>query len=424
MKTENKEQIKDGVVSIFDPKDFEIEWKDIPGFSKYQASNIGLIRNKNNPYPSKIYKIRNHYNGSYLGVSSVSDNKIIKGTSIHQLVCLAFHGMAPISGVNYLVNHIDGNKHNNLPSNLEWATPSENMYHAYRTGLKKDNTPVIVEDQELGDILNFYSISEFGRFFDMDYSKAGRVITQYRNGRLFKDRYVITLDMSNNKPRNQNWVREIKAKDYKNDKIYLTSESRTLEILSDINRATILYRLRNNDKSLLGGWVFMYQDDLESFPVFTLEEIDKSKNDHFTRKVSKERQYGISVKNYLTNEIVNYESILSAAVGTDIVKGTINYFLSLKEYKLFKGLVFKYTDDKRPWPNYSQEKIDMSVLIKKPEFPTARVTDLESNTTKLYPCVAEFARQVGENPKSVANWVKQNPQRPYKSKWKIVKEFL
>lgn len=57
--------------------------------------------------------------------------------SIHRLVAEAFidnHDNKP------LVNHIDGNTINNHVSNLEWVTHSENMIHAYKTGLNKGPT--------------------------------------------------------------------------------------------------------------------------------------------------------------------------------------------------------------------------------------------------------------------------------------------
>lgn len=51
----------------------------------------------------------------------------------HRLVWRALRGQIPLGCV---INHINGNKSDNRPENLEVATPSENTRHAHRTGLK------------------------------------------------------------------------------------------------------------------------------------------------------------------------------------------------------------------------------------------------------------------------------------------------
>lgn len=47
---------------------------------------------------------------------------------VHRVICEAFHSKQSIEEE---VNHIDGNKKNNLPENLEWATKSVNIIHSY-----------------------------------------------------------------------------------------------------------------------------------------------------------------------------------------------------------------------------------------------------------------------------------------------------
>lgn len=51
---------------------------------------------------------------------------------VSRLVCSAFHGVAPFEEA--VVDHIDGDKHNNRPDNLEWVTQAENLLRSAEAG--------------------------------------------------------------------------------------------------------------------------------------------------------------------------------------------------------------------------------------------------------------------------------------------------
>ena len=116
------------------------KWKDIKGFEgMYQVSNLARIKSverlRSNGsgmqlQPEKIKDIQTHING-YKYVNLYKDNKNYTHR-IHRLVAEAF---IPNTENKPDVNHIDADKGNNLPHNLEWATKKENIKHLIANGL-------------------------------------------------------------------------------------------------------------------------------------------------------------------------------------------------------------------------------------------------------------------------------------------------
>jgi len=107
----------------------EIEgWKTIEEYPIYVVSKNGEVAHKKN---KTILKPSLSY--GYLMASLYTNNKG-RRISIHRLVAFTYLGSPPSK--KYVVNHKDGNKLNNNVSNLEWVTQSENIKHAYDSGLK------------------------------------------------------------------------------------------------------------------------------------------------------------------------------------------------------------------------------------------------------------------------------------------------
>lgn len=105
-------------------------WRDIPGYEgRYQASNLGRVRNTerlNLPGAGVLRPFVN-CNGYHIAVLQMHGRKT--RTGVHRLVALTF---LPNPENKPQINHINGNKDDNRPDNLEWVTCSENNLHRRR----------------------------------------------------------------------------------------------------------------------------------------------------------------------------------------------------------------------------------------------------------------------------------------------------
>lgn len=113
------------------------EWKDISDYEGlYQISNLGNVKSLNYGRlgRSQNLKVSKHHTG--YGIVILANSKVRETKLVHVLVASAF---LPNPENKPCVNHIDGDKSNNVLANLEWVTKSENMRHAIRAGLRKDS---------------------------------------------------------------------------------------------------------------------------------------------------------------------------------------------------------------------------------------------------------------------------------------------
>jgi hypothetical protein len=129
------------------------EWRVTHISDRYEVSNLGRVRSwmghagrgrRAEPLLLKPY-LTGYEHCQYPTVSIYGKN-----AKVHTLVATAFLGGKPTD--KHEVNHIDGDKANNAVDNLEWVTDSENVLHAFRTGLaisrkgERINTAKLTED--------------------------------------------------------------------------------------------------------------------------------------------------------------------------------------------------------------------------------------------------------------------------------------
>lgn len=313
----------------------------IPGFLSFGLNSAGRCININTGINLEWY-VQKGYGLAVGGYRTYSYRKQGKGFTIsrHRSMKLVFSDY-PDNCDHMVVNHLDGVPGNDDLTNLEWTCRKGNLVHAYASGLRSQNKPVLARNVFTGEVTEHYSVEECARHlgfkgqtinFRLEKCKFSSVD---RNGYQYK-----YLDDA------RDWIKPIDAriavyKAIQSIKIKVRSCS-TLEIttfdsiceaskLTGVNNGTISLRLRNEDYSPCFGWQFVPMNS--KFPDFTQEEVEQS-----LRRTNIE----IDARNLLTGETRTFDSAASLSREFPITR---NPLLKNKQPILPDGWQFKLSSD-------------------------------------------------------------------------------
>lgn len=399
---QNLKKGKDGVVSVFDPKDFEVVWKKVPGYPWTEVSNLGTVRTvtaTGKIIDRALNKSKTSV-GYYFATRVLNEDLEYCFVGVHQLVTLAFHGLPPDDGLVYEPNHKDGNKHNNLPSNLEWMTRSENCIHALKNNLRRDNLIVLVKDLHTQTTTEYYAISEFARDWDISRNDAKRLISRHQMNP-YQGRWLFCLSKSEKRGVVRKSFNAVKAYDHVEGQELVASSASQMAFQTGIHQTTISVRIKGDSApttKTLGGYEFKAISDNTPWEPVDPAIAKQEREAYFNRKPVGWNRTGVVVKDYATGEIRTYANYKEVVIGEGIVYGTLTDLIRNNEtLKLTKGKVYKRSDDTREFPEFSELDVKKSLMGIKPQSKVLRLTDTVLNTTQLFYSAKELAVSLGMN---------------------------
>ncbi|QGH72028.1 hypothetical protein N1M2_165 [Klebsiella phage N1M2] len=231
-------------------------WIIIPGFSNYEINENGDVRRKKDQF-----KMKDLLRNGYRSVNLVSDYGVQAYITIHVTVCSIFNGPRPDlpEGCKLITcNHINGNKLDCTKSNLEWTTNSDNIFHAYKTGLNKASQHIKIENVKTGKVITLHSLRELSRWAGTPNVSGTMIVNKYKDT-LLDHTWKITLEglsVNNSGTRTSKMFYGLEISD--RTELVLFKSSHECAGILGISRRSIGRALKSNGKKIVNGWAFSH----------------------------------------------------------------------------------------------------------------------------------------------------------------------
>lgn len=252
----------------------------IPGFTKYVINRDGLLFSLEQSFYPKVIQ-----SNRYKQYSIKPDLGKTTRVGRHRLMALAWIKY-PASVDKLDVNHLNGVRGDDRLDNLEWATRSRNCFHAYSTGLRKENCELLVKNVVTGEVKEYYSYEDCGRDLKLE-GETIRLRVKAKNQPLYPGYLLFKLKVDETPWREvvnpadelkrtgvatPILVRDIKTREV-NEYASSSAASRSL----GISAPTICWQLRKRSDETLRphrGYLFKYADDERPWPEYSDDQIE------------------------------------------------------------------------------------------------------------------------------------------------------
>lgn len=187
------------------------------------------------------------------------------------------------------VDRLDSNHENGVPGddfldNLEWASRSRNLSHAYETGLRRQNMCVVVRNVLTGEETTYWSISEGARALGLAVDESLR----YRLGRpwgtVFADgtqvkfeddpREWVTPDDPEEAVKRAQQAKPIVVRNCDTGEEFVCGSSKEVERKTGIPWGTVLKRLRDDLRGPHRRHQLRYEDDARPWEVYDPDALE------------------------------------------------------------------------------------------------------------------------------------------------------